>query len=259
MQRTGYDVAEYRDPAAELERLRAQTELMAADEERALDALCFPVAGRALDVGCGPGFIASRIVQRRPELRVVGVDVDPNMVELARARIEAVTAEARRLPFPDETFDAAYARLVLRHVPEPAEVVGAMARVVRRAGRVVVIDGDDDTMLLHPRPERFLAAVAARQECWRRRGGDPLIGRRLVGLLHDAGLHDVRVQPFYVHTGQAGTHAFTDIALGWADAIDPDIMAPADVEVGRAELRAWADGPRAYGMVALVAASGQRV
>jgi hypothetical protein len=111
-------------------------------------------------------------------------------------------------------------------------------------------------MLLHPRPAKFLAAVEARHLGVRSRGADPYIGRRLVSLIHDAGLREVRVRALYVHSGHGGTDAFARILAPWVDAIDSARMSADDVAAAREELASWAAGPSAFGMMGLVVASG---
>jgi len=99
-----------------------------------------------LDVGCGPGILAAALAPLAGE--VVGLDVTPKMVELARercrkagldnARFELGQAEA--LPFADGAFAAVVTRATLHHFPEPHKVLREMARVVRPGGRAVVAD-----------------------------------------------------------------------------------------------------------------------
>jgi ubiquinone/menaquinone biosynthesis C-methylase UbiE len=59
-----------------------------------------------------------------------------------------VRAFAERLPFADETFDAAFATLVFCSVESPAEGLAELRRVVRKGGRVVLLE--------HVRPKGLL-------------------------------------------------------------------------------------------------------
>jgi SAM-dependent methyltransferase len=54
----------------------------AAGEDEALDLLAQLAAGPVLDAGCGPGRLVGRLQDRR--LRVIGIDLSPVMIELAR-------------------------------------------------------------------------------------------------------------------------------------------------------------------------------
>jgi ubiquinone/menaquinone biosynthesis C-methylase UbiE len=99
---------------------------------------------RALDVGTGAGALALALA---PLVRdVVGVDRVPELLALARERaaafgnVELVEGDATALPFPDESFDLVATIRTLHHVPRPELVIAELARVVRRGGRVLVID-----------------------------------------------------------------------------------------------------------------------
>ena len=75
-------------------------------ETRLFDLL--PVEGLSvLEVGCGPGGNLSVLAQRHPR-RLVGADVSPAMVELARSRgvAEIFHVEGDMLPFGDQELDS---------------------------------------------------------------------------------------------------------------------------------------------------------
>jgi SAM-dependent methyltransferase len=93
---------------------------------------------RWLDVGCGTGVLAATIRRRDPAARVTGIDPSEAFLGHAREAVdgEFLVADARALPFPDSSFDAAVSGLVLNFVPEPARAVAEMARVVPPGGTV---------------------------------------------------------------------------------------------------------------------------
>jgi ubiquinone/menaquinone biosynthesis C-methylase UbiE len=252
-----YAVDQFRDPAAELERLQRQAAIFAATEEAALSLLGLPDSGKALDVGCGPGYVAARIHNARPALEITGVDRDPALVERARALMPALEAHADRLPFPAQHFDAAYARLVLRHVDRPEAALAEMFRVLKPGGRAIAIDSDDGALLLHPNPPAFARALAAREQTFQRRNADPFIGRRLPSLFREAGFVDLSVRPLVVDSVTVGLRPFAHIVLSpVADAIDLDLL---DAEGTAAALRAiesWSNDAASFGIITLVALGG---
>ncbi|WP_422774897.1 class I SAM-dependent methyltransferase [Plantactinospora sp. WMMC1484] len=100
---------------------------------------------RVLDVGCGRGAVllpAAHAVG--PTGGVVGIDLAPTMVELARAdvaaagltqvRVEVADAEAPPLPAAD--FDAVLAGLVVFMLPAPLDALHAYRRLLRPGGRL---------------------------------------------------------------------------------------------------------------------------
>jgi arsenite methyltransferase len=107
--------------------------------------LDIPTGGIALDVGSGPGNVTASLARAAgPDGLALGVDISEPM--LARAvRAEAgpqvgfLRADAQRLPFRDETFDAAVSIAMLQLIPKPSAALAEMARVLRPGGRMAVM------------------------------------------------------------------------------------------------------------------------
>ena len=94
---------------------------------------------RVLDVGCGPGALTTELVSRVGAGGVSAVDPSEPFVAAARDRnpgADVRQASAERLPFPDETFDAALAQLVVHFMADPVAGLTEMARVTRPGGVV---------------------------------------------------------------------------------------------------------------------------
>ena len=96
------------------------------------------VAGqRALDVGCGPGALTAELVERLGATHVVAVDPSESFVAAARDRhpeVDIRRASAETLPFPDSSFDAALAQLVVNFMTDPVAGLTEMRRVTRPDG-----------------------------------------------------------------------------------------------------------------------------
>jgi SAM-dependent methyltransferase len=95
---------------------------------------------RVLDVGCGPGALTAELVRRLEPAAVAAVDPSESFVAAARARypgVDVQQASAERLPFPDQSFDASLAQLVVHFMADPVAGLAEMARVTRREGVVV--------------------------------------------------------------------------------------------------------------------------
>src|SRR3712207_529710 len=112
-----------------------------------LDWLAPQTGLRWLDVGCGNGAFTEMIVERCAPASVHGVDPSEGQLAFARTLPAARVAEFRQgdvmaLPFPDDAFDAAVMPLVIFFVPEPAEGVAEMARVVSPGGNVTAYAWD---------------------------------------------------------------------------------------------------------------------
>jgi len=99
--------------------------------------------GRVLDVGCGDGSIARRVMEARPDLEIVGIDV------LVRpdTHIPVTEFDGRVIPHPDGSFDAVMFVDVLHHTDDPAVLLAEAARV---APVVVIKDHLADGLLAKP-------------------------------------------------------------------------------------------------------------
>ena len=94
---------------------------------------------RLLDVGCGTGHWSAFFCGMG--YRVAGIDIAPEMVEAARAALPECAfevADAGALPFDDASFDVVASMATLEFVPDPAAVVGEMARCARPGGVLLV-------------------------------------------------------------------------------------------------------------------------
>ena len=100
---------------------------------------------RVLDVGCGPGGLAGALAEIVGQENVAAVDPSQPFVSVCRARLplaDVRVAAAEELPFEDDSFDAAFAQLVVNFMTDPVRGVGEMKRVVRPAGKVAACTWD---------------------------------------------------------------------------------------------------------------------
>ncbi|MEX5220188.1 MAG: class I SAM-dependent methyltransferase [Nitrospira sp.] len=98
--------------------------------------LLAPEAGeRILDLGCGDGVLARRLMDLGCD--VLGVDASPAMVEAARSRdVSAQVMDGHDLPFHEE-FDAVFSNAALHWMLEPDEVLRRIRQSLRSGGRFV--------------------------------------------------------------------------------------------------------------------------
>lgn len=181
---------------------------------RALDLLALQPGHRVIDVGAGTGVLALEIARRAgPGTPVTALDSSWRLLELAAQtaketglaeRVDTLTGDARALPFPDDAFDRAICHWLLLHVAPAERVLHEMRRVVRPGGRVVCVEVDWETAIVHPGERRLTRRIL---QASADRHVDGWMGRRLSSLMLDAGLERVRIEPIVDvddGTGNAG-------------------------------------------------------
>jgi 2-polyprenyl-3-methyl-5-hydroxy-6-metoxy-1,4-benzoquinol methylase len=106
--------------------------------ERALEELVEEAQPSSLlDVGCGEGVLAQRWARRRPNSRVVGVDLEEDSIQAGWAERQAPNLEyrvagAEQLPFASGEFDLVCAVELLEHVARPEQTLAEMVRCAQR-------------------------------------------------------------------------------------------------------------------------------
>ena len=188
---------------AERDRLRRQSAELRGHSATLLDRVGVEPGWNAIDLGCGPSGIIDLLAERvGPDGRVTGLDFDPANVALARefadqrglANADVVAGDARRTGLPPSSFDLAHARTLLVNIPDPAEVVAEMVRLVRPGGWVAALEPDVGGSLYYPPHPAWDRLNQIWWTARRAEGADPLIGRRLPELFRHAGLADIGVE-----------------------------------------------------------------
>ncbi|MEI6043831.1 MAG: class I SAM-dependent methyltransferase [Chloroflexota bacterium] len=111
-----------------------------------------PSGAEVLEVGCGAGRQARTVKKLRPDLQLYGCDLSQRAITEARSyndNVEYKIADANRLPYEDDRFEAVMLFDVLEHVPEVERVVGEIARVLKAGGLFhgfIPIEGQPSTL-----------------------------------------------------------------------------------------------------------------
>ena len=181
-------------------RLDLLAEIMRPHTLRLLEAVGVQPGWRCLDAGCGAGPVTFELARRvGPKGRVTGLDLGEEILELARLgakeqdfdNLEFAAGDARSPA--GGPYDLIHARFLLSHLDDPAAAVAGLAGTLAPGGVLVVVDIDFTCNWCEPVHPALARAVEVYRETVRRRGGDAELGRRLPGLLLEAGLEGVQV------------------------------------------------------------------
>lgn len=183
-------------------------------------------ADQVLDLACGDGVYSCWIAERLGSAgRVVGVDIAPAYLELARrtadaspaaARVNFRQADAYRLPFADGQFDLAWCAQSMFSLPDPVGALSELRRVVRPGGLVAVFENDLLHPMILPWPAEIELAVrgAHLADLAQANAEQGAVGRDLCTLLREAGLVECRLRT-YSTVRQAPLSADEAAYLGW--------------------------------------------
>ncbi len=104
---------------------------------------------RILDVGCGTATLLIYIKMSYPDTEVIGLDVDPKILEIARSKVSSSglditldTGMAFELPYPDQHFDHVFSSLMLHHLTHKNKkrTLKEVLRVLKPCGELHVAD-----------------------------------------------------------------------------------------------------------------------
>jgi ubiquinone/menaquinone biosynthesis C-methylase UbiE len=194
--------------AADVARLdRAYSTPQIVDQRRRFRAAVAARPGEVgLDVGCGAGHLACELAREvMPGGRIVAIDKSPQSVEASRARaaneeladvIDVRIGDATALEFPDATFDFVVAVQVYSFVPNVARAIKEAARVLRKGGRLLVLESDWDMCIWKSKDPAFTRRmISARAET---QFAHAYLPRDLHKYLRSAGLTLADVQAFSI-------------------------------------------------------------
>lgn len=173
--------------------------------EPALRDLDIQPGMRVLDVGSGLAQLGRAMGKAAGSTGFV-LGIERDVRQLAEARRQAAAAGESDLiemregdvtnpPLHDDewgSFDIVFCRFVLEHLSSPIDAVRMMVRAARPGGRIVLADDDHELLRLWPQPAGFATLWIAYGQTYEVLGNDPLIGRKLVALLVEAGATPVR-------------------------------------------------------------------
>ena len=111
---------------------------------RNLGKLVEPAEGKILDIGCADGTVTKFILEQSRASLVVGIDALQGSVDYAQKRFKTkklkfLTADAEKLPFEKEEFEAVFCLDSIEHFLNPEKAIREMKRVLKKNGYLVIL------------------------------------------------------------------------------------------------------------------------
>ena len=154
------------DTDYEIERLNAQEELLWKAQERIYDSFLNGKDMVILDIGCSDGFKTVREFDRDNVKKVLALDYAAEAVAKAKANcgsekfcfemgnVEDLDFECRLADLMKEhdieAFDVVHLSLVVLHLKNPVNLFTLLRRYIKKDGRIVIVEADDDKAVLSP-------------------------------------------------------------------------------------------------------------
>ena len=204
--------------AEELEKSYQLPEIV-RQRQHTLNRLSVKRGEQILDVGCGVGFLSYEIaLQTGDSGRVSGIDQNSEMIRHANKRCESLRntefseANAEDLPFPEESFDAACCTQVLLYVNDVAQVLSGIRRVLKPAGRIIIVETDWRGVVLNSDYDSITRKIFS---AWDAAVPSPNLPVRLGPLLVDNGFYNVDVEPIPILNTEYTPSQFSHGMLNW--------------------------------------------
>jgi SAM-dependent methyltransferase len=183
--------------AGELERLQVQAAAMAPETLAMLDRFGPMEGWTCADVGCGPGGITDLLSRRvGPTGRVIGIDMDAEFLDIARAGAAPNTAfhhgDAYNSNLPPGMFDLVHMRFVASTAGNPERLIAEAVRLARPGGIVALQEPDGSTLNCHPPHPAWDRLKTAYLGAFRGVGANLELARELYAVVCRSGLQDVQ-------------------------------------------------------------------
>ena len=182
---------------------------------------------RIIDIGCGPGGWALEVALQHPDMEVVGVDINPTMIDYASAQAKVrqfpnakfqVADVLQPLPFPDASFDLINARFVVGFMDKASwpQLLAECKRILRPAGFIRFTEYEL-AVSSSPALEQLLSylyrTLAVQGRSFSHSGASIGIAHMLTKLLRDAGFEKIEKRPFLLESSY-GTELHYSSAKG---------------------------------------------
>ena len=105
--------------------------------------------GHFLDLGTGTARIPIILAKRVPNVQITAIDLSSNMLNIGQKhvnqaeltnRILLEKADAKNLPYTNQSFDGVFSNSIIHHIPDPSSVILEIKRVLKPQGLLYIQD-----------------------------------------------------------------------------------------------------------------------
>ena len=260
-----YNLDQFEDDRAEIDRLKQQATVALALEKRVWVEMGIGPGTSVLDAGCGHGIASRAFAELVAPAPVVGIDLNDELLAEARRdqaadpleNLDFRRADLFDLDLPEKPFDFAYSRFVFQHLDRPLVALENVRDVLRPGGRFSIVDVDDRWLMFEPGSEHLETVVALADEGQALRGGNRRLGGKLPGLFDAAGFEDIQVRVEVITSKLVGIEGLFNLTVAFMHEQAP---APETERAKReiAALKGVLDGPGAFGAIGIFCVTGRR-
>jgi ubiquinone/menaquinone biosynthesis C-methylase UbiE len=173
-------------------------------EEKIFEKIDFNHPKTILEIGCGVGAQTEILLNRYPTAHVTSIELSDIQLKTAKAYLASKFSDekytlhqmdAEHMNFADNSFDAIYICWVLEHVSNPQKVVNECHRVLKPNGVMYITEVQNNHLHLEPYSSFLMDYWNKYNQLQLAMGGDPFVGVKLGGILHDAGFTHIENYP----------------------------------------------------------------
>jgi ubiquinone/menaquinone biosynthesis C-methylase UbiE len=215
-----------------------------------------------LDVGCGPGSITLGLGTAVSPGKVVGVDLEPGMIEQANAiaaesdvtNVQFEVADIYDLPYEDNEFDVVFTSAVLEHLADPVGALRSLHRVLKPGGLAAIIRTDWGDPFIVPESESVSRFLELFEAGFNRNHGSLNRGRYLRAHMQEAGFEILDfAADMSNYIGSGGVSGVINGYIAWMEnlplfreSIELGLTTEAELRSIKSGMKTWIANPDAY-------------
>jgi ubiquinone/menaquinone biosynthesis C-methylase UbiE len=255
----------FRDNSSEMIRLKKQASIGIEIEKAQWSKIPINKDAVVIDIGCGPGIIASELAKFASQGMVIGVDKNNTMIEQCKAnqefqKIENLSfqeGDVFELKIAESSVDIVYSRFLFQHLSDPIKALANIKNTLKRNGKVCIIDVDDNWLTLLPEPKHFKNYLQRVEKIQSDKGGDRFVGHKLQDYLSKVGFRNIVSEVKMIDSNFIPINDLIDMVINFKyQLVDDENIKNAEKE--RADIIRLCNNQFAWGAVGLFVAIGEK-